>query len=144
MKNVWVVEKGQYSDYRVVGVYSTQENAQKVCELLNAEHGPDAYDAASIAEWTLDPAIDQLNQGMSMWHVHMLRDGTTEKVKQRDLDSYDMQGSCSIWRRSTTPLYAGRGIPDVMSATVWATDEKHAVKIVNEKRAQMIATGEWQ
>jgi hypothetical protein len=38
----------------------------------------------------------------------------------------------------------GKGIPDALQADVWAKNEQHAVKIVNEKRAQMIANGEWE
>ena len=36
-KSVWVIEKGSYSDYRVVGVYSTQERAKLVCEHINKD-----------------------------------------------------------------------------------------------------------
>jgi hypothetical protein len=41
------------------------------------------------------------------------------------------------------PAYRGKGFPDVLNATVWAKDAKHAAKIVNEYRTQMIANGEW-
>jgi hypothetical protein len=32
---------------------------------------------------------------------------------------------------------------DEMVFTLWARDEQHAVKICNDRRAQMIANGEW-
>ena len=29
MASIWVIEKGTYSDYRVVGVYTTQKKAER-------------------------------------------------------------------------------------------------------------------
>lgn len=37
--SVWVIEQGEYSDYRVVGVYSSRENAERIAEKINAEAG---------------------------------------------------------------------------------------------------------
>jgi len=36
MAPVWVVEEGEYSDYRVVGVFSSKENAQLIADAVNA------------------------------------------------------------------------------------------------------------
>ena len=60
-------------------------------------------------------------------------------------------GGGSCWRceaeaegRTKAPAYQGKGVPDCLNATVLARNEKHAIKIVNEKRAQIIAAGEWE
>lgn len=37
-KTIWVVEQGEYSDYRVVGVFSSQESAQVVADKLNGNY----------------------------------------------------------------------------------------------------------
>jgi hypothetical protein len=140
MSNVWVIEQGEYSDYRVVGVYTTEENAQKVCDLLN---DGDEYSTASVAEWPLDPTITELNQGMTFWHVAMLKNGDTERVEQVGIQSYRLNSEFNLWRRSKAPLYQMRNMPDVLQAWVWAGDAQHAVKIANEKRAEWIATGKW-
>lgn len=139
MEYVWVIEKGSYSDYRVCGVYDSQEKAERVAEWLNAE---DASDEATVAKWPLNPGADALNAGMHQYIVHMLRDGTVEKVYLYD-SRYSLGDECGIWRRSQAIAYRGKNIQDCINATVWATDEKHAVKIVNERRTQMIALGEW-
>jgi hypothetical protein len=136
---LYAVSSGSYSDYRVVAIFSTQEKA----EVYKATF-PDS-DLNETEEYPLDPPLaEQWQEGYRVWRVVMLRDGTTEKC-QTD-NSYRMVSSCPdyfIWRRTEALAYAGRGIPDVLTATVLAKSSEHAVKIVNEKRAQMIANGEW-
>ena len=74
----------------------------------------------------------------------MLRDGSTEQVNRRDLSLYGVGDvGHRIWKRTEAPAYKGKGIPDCLMSTVWAKSEDAAVKIVNEHRAQMIASGEW-
>lgn len=140
-KTVWVVEHGRYSDYRVVGVFSSKRNATLVADAINA--GDNWSAGATVDEWPIDPAVDALNAGHSQFIVTMRRDGTTERCEKWETSSYYIAGHVEIWRRSTAPAYAGTGVEDCLSATVWAKDEAHAVKIVNEKRVQMIASGEW-
>lgn len=138
---VWVVEKGSYSDYSVVGVFSTRVNAESTADALNADESW-LHDKATVAEWPLDPSVDERRKGYHRFIVHMLADGSTERCEQAAISAYDIGGSCEVWRRSTAPAYAGRGIKDCLMATVWARDAKHAVKIVNEKRAQFVANGQ--
>lgn len=136
-ESVWVVEQGSYSDYHVVGVYSTQENAEMIAARINKNLG---YDAATVDEWPLDPAVNELNRGLSGFRVTMLRDGSVHAVKpaerwegvvfteEADLSAYPFAGSPG---------------PFMLIARVWARDEQHAVKIANERRIQMIAANEW-
>ena len=133
MRKVWVIEDGEYSDYHVVGVFSSEGNAELVQKSVGG----------TIAEWDLDPAVAELRRGLTRWQVLMLRDGSTESVKRTELRSYQIGQTAWIWPRSTAPAYAGTGIPDCLNAEVWARNEKHAVKVVNEIRAQKIANGQW-
>ena len=74
----------------------------------------------------------------------MLYNGDTERVDRQDLSLYGVSDvGHRIWRRTQAPAYQGRGIPDILTSTVWAKSANAAVKIVNEHRAQMIASGEW-
>jgi hypothetical protein len=141
VSTIFAIEKGEYSDYRVVGIYSTKEVAEKVCDAINVNED---WGKATVSEWPLDPAVDALNAGHSMHRVLMRRDGTVEECRRQDITSYEVAGECHIWRRSTAPAYRGKGVPDVLQATVWAEDTQHAIKIVNERRGQMIAMGEWE
>jgi len=78
----------------------------------------------------------------------MLRDGTVEATQASDPSPYDgdnMGGAFFIWERTKAPAYRDKpGIRDALNARVWAKNERHAVKIVNERRAAMIASGEWR
>jgi len=142
MNTIWVIEKGSYSDYRVVGVYSTKEGAELVCARINGEEN---YEPATVAEWPLDPGVEAINQGLAPFTVWMLRDGTTEKCVQDDDDfEYTLNGSLTIWRRSGAPAYRGQNVQDCLMGQVFAKDSAHAIKIVNERRVQMIASGEWK
>lgn len=136
MAKVWIVEQGEYSDYHVVGVFSSRENADLIAERMNESPRGNA----AVVERELDPGVDALHQGLQRYDVLMHRDGTTEEVTlvstERTIRSVETE--FELWYRSRTSLSH-----DVLDATVWAKDEQHAVKIVNEKRVQLIASNEW-
>ena len=129
MTHVWVIEQGEYSDYHVVGVYTSREKAKLVAKALKAPWG---YKPV-VSQWPLNPGVDKINAGLTRFGVRMLRDGTVEWVMVQDFD-VNAQESYNLIKVNPHPLYA----------EVWARDKKHAVKIVNERRAQMIANGEWK
>lgn len=116
MKTVWVVEDGDYSDYRVTGVFTSEENA----DLISDKFG------GRVSEWNLDPCVDDINAGRKVFDVFMEKDGTVNKVNVSDDFVIGVVSRFQGWFQ------------------MWARDKKHAVKIANEQRAQMIASGEWQ
>jgi len=129
VKTVWAVEQGEYSDYRVLGVFSTRENAERVATLMSC----DWYEA-TVKEWPIDPGIDEMNAGYKQWTVTMDYDGTVEWCGE-DPSPYDATlAELTVWRRS-------KYVNDVIGGNIWAKDAKHAIKIVNEKRLQWIADG---
>lgn len=130
---VWVIEQGDYSDYRVSGVFSTRENAERIAAILGGD--------AAVAEWELDPTIADLDAGRTPYVVIMSADGTVEKLAVPHGDGWS-PAYFAPWRRSTVPAFRGQNALDAVNARVWAEDDKHAVKIVNEKRLAMIAAGE--
>ena len=143
MNTVWIIEQGSYSDYRVVGVFSTKENAQAVCDRINKD---ESYERATIDEWPMNPGVEAINQGHEVYLVWMLRDGTVEKVKCES-EGCDFQWALNdkltVWRRSEAPAYQGKNVQDCLHGRVFAKDKQHAIKIVNERRTQMIAQGQW-
>lgn len=140
-KTVWTIESGEYSDYRVDGVYSSREHAEAVVAKLRAT-GPDwRGDDYRLVERELDPGVEALRKGYKRFYVWMLFDGTVESI--REDDGWEVATSFEVWRRSTAPVNRGKNVPDCLNATLFARDEQHAIKIVNEQRAQMIATGKW-
>lgn len=140
-KTICVVEKGSYSDYGVVGVFSSKENAELIANAINGDG--DAYEKATVAEWPLDPAVDELRQGLGIYFVQMQADGSVEWCVRKEVSEYDIRGEVRMWRRSGAPAYRGQGLEDVLWVTAFAKDDKHAVKIANEHRTRMLADGTW-
>lgn len=123
-KVVYVLTKGDYSDYHIIGVYSTRDEAEKGVIEYDSEWG-----TPSIEEWDVDkhPAHPE---GMLAYKVHMDRDGNSE-VHREGCD--DFKGDD----------WAPYGDNQRVSFRMWARDEQHAVKIANERRMQQIASGQW-
>ena len=134
MKSIWVVENGEYSDYHVVGVFSTKENAERVNALTGGR--------GRVSEWALDPAIAELNKGYHFYSVAMSKDGTVRNVEREDeVATYHIQDA-RVMQPWVDMHDHSKGTYIIDHA--WARDDAHAVKIVNERRAQMIANGEWR
>lgn len=133
MSDVWFVEQGSYSDYRVSGVFTTEEKAQYIADKINGTGDVYRYEEASIRKVPLDPAVNELQQGLEEYQVWMLRDGTVEGCEHRPkLTGYSLGGG-EPWINNNSE----------MMTSVFASSEEHAVKIANERRTMMIATGEW-
>ncbi len=136
MTKIWVIEQGEYSDYRVVGVYSTRENAEAAQAWLKVGHEDEGYTyyTPEIVEWELDPGLDEINSGRKPWFCRMCYDGSVYDCQptERSFDTEPPQLIEPSFNRA-----------EFLVATVWATDREHAIKIVNEIRVQMIANNEW-
>jgi hypothetical protein len=115
-----VVTKGEYSDYSICGIYSTAEKAEEAKRL---------YAADEVEEWELDKTPAHL-PGHWPYSVRMDIDGNS-----------DVEPSAVNYMVEEARPY-GDGVR--VSFDVWAKDEAHAVKIANERRAQLIASGQWQ
>lgn len=137
-KPIWVVEEGEYSDYKVVGVFSTKENADLFVSQLDTTR----YSKPSVSEWALDPNIDEIRAGLRPFAVWIERDGTVNDVLRESAESVT-----SCWDKPRQPgPFARNYRPGVkqLRAYVWAKDEAHAVKIAGERRRRLIADGEWE
>jgi len=131
-QKVYLLTDGCYSDYHVVGVYSTKQAAEEVRVLIDSED-------ASVAECPLDE-LKPIPDGFSLWRVEMGRDGTVLAAEQL-AERVAERPSFGVWERYE------RGVPVQDSAYlqgwVLARDQEHAIKITNEKRAQIIAENNW-
>lgn len=134
---VWLIEEGSYSDYHVVGVFSSRQAAEMVLEKIKGY----GYDEPEIVEWAMDPGVEEIRAGLRPHHVCMrLDDGFVESANETDWSSYDIGGRVTLWERTKAGAYQGKpGVTDAVTGTVFARDIAHAVKIVNEKRVQILA-----
>ena len=124
MGNIYVVTKGEYSDYSVYGVFSDELLAKKYAELLS---DPD-WDTAQVETYELNKMPD-FPANKLPFTVEMDIDGNTPfGVKRSSLDDFEKHYFFSV---------------GCLVIDVWATDEQHAIKIANEKRVQLIAENKW-
>lgn len=121
MTSCWIIEQGQYSDYRVVGIFSTKENAELVLNYYRSGCDDD-WDTPIITERQLDPALTELNAGLIQYIVivRQLNGGNHVEVREGKPSLGDDE-----MKWSGGQLY-----------NIWATDKDHAVKIAAERDAQ--------
>jgi hypothetical protein len=127
---MYMIEQGWYSDYRVCGIYDSEEKAKAVVDMMNAGK---CGEEASYSEVGLNENWDLISRGMKVFSVVMSRDGYSEVQLSGSL--YASTIMVGEWY-----LNSGKRVPGV-HGEVWAKDEKHAVKIMNEHRASAIAQG---
>ena len=121
---VFMVSRGDYSDYHVCCICSTMEKAEEAKKY---------YAADRIDEYLLD-AIPKHPDGMYWYRVKMDEGGNTSEVGIRDGD--DAEALHAVEYR-----YYGDG--KHVCFYMFAKDEQHAVKIANERRAMLLAAGPW-
>lgn len=123
MAKVYLVTEGEYSSYHVCAAFSTEEKAKEAAALLR-----DGY----IEEFELDPASPH-PPGLRFWDVLMNGDGTVVHARMQsvDLATQTKENACPWSERGK------------WSFDIWAKDEGHAIKIANERRIQMLASGDW-
>lgn len=136
MTSVWVVEQGSYSDYSVLGVFSTEEGARLVADKINTVKLR-YQDEATVAEWPLDPLVEELRAGRDCFSIIMERDGTCSVNKPGWL--FGAGDRLELGRSN----WDSKGLRVALWGNCWATDEAHAAKIANERRTELIASGEW-
>ena len=131
-KSVWVVEQGCYSDYRVVGVFTSKANAEIMADKIKTV---ETYDKVDVSEWPFDPCIDEINKGLSVYRISMEPNGKTISCEEECARLIEAEGSLRVaGERSNIPHY--------VYGLVWAKNRQHAVKTANEFRIRAIANNE--
>lgn len=134
-KKIYIITAGKYSDYHIVGVAESKEVADELLSKYNGLESP------SIEEYKINSKNDILEiQNKNYYIVRMDREGNS--------DSEEWEGCYTDIDKEIELSYLGRfskihpNTP-AMIMYVWANNLTHAVKIANEKRVQMIASGLW-
>jgi hypothetical protein len=118
---VYLVTSGQYSDYRVEAVFSTIERAES--------YKTGVQYANDVEEYDLDPEEPpRLKEGESLFYVHMMKNGSVDFCRACTEDP-------SIFVQERW------GVQNIHGAT--RLDREHAIKVANERRASLLATGNW-
>jgi hypothetical protein len=138
MDTVYLVSAGEYSDYRILRVFSTEEEADAFAkwfyEVNHHGYGSDArVEPMGIDTWDVTTPTDRkpFNVYIDMW-------GDADVYRGFAHDTEDIKPTTAIIhsdrRENTLKLFV----------SVWAKDEGHAAKIANEKRARIVANGLWK
>ena len=128
-KRVYVVTSGEYSDFRIEGIFTTRKKAILAKALI--------IDSNDVEERVLDEATPPIGRGLDLFTVRIKKDGIHKVFKEGyitgDYISKANNKKCIPfnWDKSMMECY------------IWARDEQHARKIANERRAMILASGLW-
>jgi hypothetical protein len=124
---VYIVTQGDYSDCRNIGVFTTREAAEAV--------------GGDVEEWLLDNVAGAPGH-YTYFSIFMDREGNTRYAAPMEYVGRN-QSKHNFIPKEGWPIRRGIDMSDCLECEVWAKDILHAVKIVNEKRAQFIAENKW-
>ena len=123
MTKVYLTSHGSYSDYRITGAFSTEENAKLFNDLFG--------DGNAIEELEVDCFIPHIKAGLRIWFVRMNKDGDTLECYE-DMDTF---GLGEVF---------GFDIHNNLYNHCWASGKQHAIKITNELRTRILALNAWE
>mgnify|MGYP001589632112 FL=1 len=131
---VFILTEGQYSDYKIISVVSTEAEAKLIAAAL--------YDV-SFEEWLVD--------GKPLWYgvtVMMDRRGNTKSIK-RESRLYELSERPELDVRFTDYDVWSRTYPEDsdLRTIIWAPDgyvsDERAIKIANERRSAILMANLW-
>jgi len=123
MRKVYIVTEGYYSDYHIIGVFSTLHEAKKFHDLSPEYRTIEPYD--------LDEFCAPF--GRYPFTVWMEQDGSVIDVQSSDHDkgSWEPGIDDDAWHDHHM----------VLCFRMFAYDKQHAIKIASEQRAMALAQG---
>ena len=126
MDSVYLVTAGEYSDYHIIGAFSTEELAEKWIERYD--------ESAGIEEYEVDELQPTLRPEYAPYHVDILME-TADVVKvEKKEDSYaGTDVETSSW------LIGKHNQFKRLTVECWAKSEEHAAKIAMEQRSIRLA-----
>lgn len=121
MSSVYLITEGEYSDYHIIGVFSTKEIAQTMIEYVGGE----------VEEFELDPGVNKIHQGRRLTYIGIRRDGSVTSIQHES--GLDVGARLVLGFRSSPEL----------QVKCWAKDFAHAVHIAGEMRRVLLAENLW-
>lgn len=147
MSDVFIVTSGEYSDYQIDHVFSSEELAIKYVG-ENSDLQVEVY--------RLDPDVDFTTNIKSSIGVDMEKDGGVKNIRgvKSNFGVFEKQASVKVWQ----PFLQPYGYPDTnpyrdtrtedkdrsyLECVILTRDEETAVKTVNEIRLRLLALDRW-
>lgn len=139
---VYIVTAGSYSDYRILACFSSRYRAKQYLENYR-KMGACASDGIEIETHNLNVP----NEWGYVTSVNMCKDGSLYKVRWHP---DPVRTNWVYAPRSGHKFYQGKNPNPALaectylSSTVVTDDHERAIKVTNELRTQLIASGEWE
>jgi len=132
---VYLLTQGEYSDYRVVGIFSEAEPERAKSYAPRLDHGD------IDGPWEVDGFTPE-NQpaGLICFGVRMYRDGNVNNCYEDNYINHEGKLPTSTYFLATHQSHPYNKNPWELHATVYAKDRSHAIKIVNELRTRILAS----
>lgn len=124
---VYVVTSGEYSGYRIEGVFSTRAKAQEYKNRQAASLDGGWTRLNDIEVWEVDQEVAAVDH--SQWHVGIMLDDGSVKERQNKSRRFGIPKD-EVYTHAKVPAYGGRGIVRAVSITSAA----HAMKLAVEAR----------
>ena len=115
---IYVITKGEYSDYHICAVATDPAKADQLAEFFSTRHEP-----AEVEEYDTDDAPD-LTEGKTVFRIHYDEHGNVVSAEEWFSMCYD-----------SPPFISGTNVV----IHVLANSEEAAIKIGAEKRAKFLA-----
>jgi len=125
LSKVFIVISGSYSDYHLVGIYSTKEKAEYAKKLYASNN--------DIEEYVIDDFSDTLPKGLFLYEVNMYKNGNVHSTYLKDYRDVRYKWQCYIRAKNN----------GYVAFNVFAKNKKNALKIANEYRTGLIANNQW-
>jgi hypothetical protein len=135
---VWILSAGSYSSWTIVGVFDSNEKLEEFktlhpkleCSYLDDYNEPETYE--------VNEPLDMVAKGMWPYNVSMgWDDGKAWADKHHVPVIMQEEGEVPPYERGLE--YKGVYHQKTIRMVVWATSEEHAIKIVSEKRREVLA-----
>lgn len=120
-KSVWAVLRCYYEETEIIGVYQSEQNAERVRDFINKNA---KLDLVAVKKFRLDDYISELDSGMRKFEVLFYPSGMLKSIK-------DILSTGQI---ITMPeSIVERHDKSEMACEVWAKDYQSAEAVAKEK-----------
>jgi len=151
MTQVYVVTRGDYSDYHIEEIFSTREKAQTYIDLINNKHNFYGRVNDDIEEYELDRDLTlpkSPHKFETFYSVEIDRNGNIVACRETGYDVFhpeESQEHYRLWLKKEYNEQTGRfDIFYVLNGyDVNANSEEHAIKKMGEKRQYLLRTDKW-
>lgn len=132
MKTIYVVTQGYNEDYHICGVFDSEPLAKRFIKTFASAQ---QWDFMGIEEWKLNPHKLEIGKGHVPFSVRMSKEGNIIEVKKSD----SIYGFVDCINEKKLIFDMNHNLYN----HCLAKDEKHAIKITNKIRGQLIAEDKW-